>query len=1000
MMRSLWSGVSGLTSHQVAMDVEGNNIANVNTVGFKYSRTNFEDLVSQSSNPAISPDGKKGGTNATQVGSGGSVASVQQIFSQGATQTTDKNTDMAINGEGFFVVSNDGGKTYSYTRAGNFTFDANGNLTMPNGMIVQGWMANDDYEINATGGLQNITIEPGLTTPAKKTEKLYIDANLNSGMSITEKERTAAALSIRPTDDVNGLYDYAGNKIELKKNIDTVNMILTRTFDVNGTKMESTANFTFTYGKSTKDSDGLFTSMQDLVDEINFRIKDSTGVYDNKVVVTGDGQIASAGHVIAVNGPTTPAVASSTANFNTIRSFDGDTAYFKTGQQVSVKFDTGSGATDTVFTYGTDFNTIDELITAVNGVTGGAGTIKYDTASGFIKDTAGIIKNVKALDSTGGAPVPDTDLAAMNEIFSTLGGKDGSHSYSLRGEGYYPKPTTNSVLSNVLSKSTSGFYLSEPMKRIENSFVGSDDVGEMFNDEGDSMLIKAGDGIKFSVENLGETRSFVYREPNELNQNSFLTNNFQDNGDINIVTEDQTFRRMNDSLGNDAFMVKGQKIRVTFDTSTGMSTKTYTYGTEDGFQTIKELLLKINTDLTSANVSSTKKVTFDDIFGQIKDTGNVLKGMDVLDENGNDPVANTPQARLDDMLSSIDSTVGSKSATLRKNDVYYFTTMQDLVNLYQDAIDDAADPTNYASAIDGVVSMSDDGRITIDNTGSLPFKIQTYGYPNDTDANKFLRDNLSSLADTVSVGSQTYSQRFFAASHSTSVEVFDSSGSKTQVTLHFRKDHTATGNTDNTTWKWYAEVPEPAKLEYPSSGQINFNNDGSMLSYSPPSIVLNANTGSSSGQSIKLDFGSINGFDGLTAFSDVSETKAQGQDGYAGGTIREITVDESGTLIGAFSNGKTERLATVGIATFSNNEGLVKGGGNLYNESANSGVALVGVSGSSNRGKIAPQTLEMSNVDLSRSLTKLITVQRGFQANSKTITTSDQMLNTLLQLKQ
>ncbi len=326
--------------------------------------------------------------------------------------------------------------------------------------------------------------------------------------------------------------------------------------------------------------------------------------------------------------------------------------------------------------------------------------------------------------------------------------------------------------------------------------------------------------------------------------------------------------------------------------------------------------------------------------------------------------------------------------------------MQDLINLYQDAIDDAGDSKNYASGIDGVVSMSDDGRITIDNTGTEPFKIQTYGYPNDTDANTFLRDNLSSLSDTISVGSETYSQRFFAASHATSVEVFDSSGSKTQVTFHFRKDHTSTGNTDYTTWKWYAEVPEPATLEYPSSGQINFNSDGSVLSYSPPSIVLNANTGSSSGQSIKLDFGSINGFDGLTAFADVSETKSQGQDGYSGGTIREITVDDTGTLIGAFSNGKTERLATVGIATFSNNEGLKKAGGNLYVETANSGIALVGVSGSSNRGTIAPQTLEMSNVDLSRSLTNLIVVQRGFQANSKTITTSDQMLNTLLSLKQ
>lgn len=1002
MMRSLWSGVSGLTSHQTAMDVEGNNIANVNTVGYKYARTNFEDLVSQSRNPAVSPEGQMGGINATQVGSGGTVASVQQIFSQGSTQTTDKNTDMAINGEGFFVVSGDGSKSYQYTRAGNFTFDANGNLTMPNGMIVQGWMADKNYEINATGGLQNIVIEPGLTTPAQKTENLGVVANLNSGMNIEEGGRSPASLSIRPTDDFNKLYDYAGNKIEMKKNIDTINMILTRTFDVNGTATESTADYVFTYGKSEYDSDGLFTSMQDLVDEINYRLRDSTGIHNNKVVLTGDGQIAAASHIVAVNGSTNPAVAASTADFSTIRTFDGDTAYMSTGQQISVTFDTTTGATATTYSYGTDFSTVGELVAAIN-TTLGTSSIQYDTASGFIKDSNGTLKNVTALDSTGVAPATGSDLYNLSNIFSLLGGSDGSHSYTLRGSGYYNSPTTNSVLTEALGKSTSGYFMSSPMKRVENSFVGSDDVGEMFNENGESMNVRAGDGVNFTVTNLGETRSFIYRDPSETNQNDYLSNNFQDSGDVNIVTQDQSFRWMKDSTGAQAFLTTGQKIKVTFDsTATGMTSKTYIYGTEDGFQSIKDLLNQINTDLTNTNIEgiTTKHVEFDAIYGTIKDGGNVLTAMDVIDESGSTPTTGTPAATLNTLLSGIDSTVGSSTGVLRKNDIYYFTDMQELVNLYQDALDDAADPTNYTTAIDGVVTMGDDGRILINNTGSQSFNIGTTSYPNTTDANTMLRDVLGSLSGTVSVDSQSNSQRMFAATHSTSVEVYDSSGSKIQITINFRKDHTAADNNDKTTWKFYAEAPEPATLEYPSSGEITFNNDGSVLSYSPPSITLNANTGSSSGQVIKMGFGSINGFDGLTAFADISETKNQSQDGYAGGTIREITVDKTGTLIGAFSNGKTERLAKVGVATFANNEGLVKAGSNMYSESANSGVALIGVSGSSNRGTIAPQTLEMSNADLSRSLTNLIVVQRGFQANSKTITTSDQMLNTLLQLKQ
>ena len=166
MMRSLWSGVSGLNAHQVAMDVEANNIANVNTVGFKYSRTNFQNLLSQTVKSATAPQGDLGGKNSLQIGLGATVSAVETMFKQGSLQNTDKATDMAINGDGFFVVSDDGGKTYRYTRAGDFTFDANGNFVDPNGFIVQGWLADPEtHKIDTASGIKPISIPPGLTTP-------------------------------------------------------------------------------------------------------------------------------------------------------------------------------------------------------------------------------------------------------------------------------------------------------------------------------------------------------------------------------------------------------------------------------------------------------------------------------------------------------------------------------------------------------------------------------------------------------------------------------------------------------------------------------------------------------------------------------------------------------------------------------------------------------------------------------------------------------------------
>ena len=253
MMRSLWSGVSGLNAHQVAIDVEGNNIANVNTVGFKYSRTNFQDLLSQTVKASTAPQGNLGGKNSVQIGLGASVSSVETMFRQGSIQNTDKATDMAISGDGFFVVTDDGGKTSKYTRAGDFSFDSNGNFVDPSGYIVQGWMADSDtYKIDSSAGVKPISIPPGLTTPAHATTEVAIKANLNSGDSISEMSPTDATLI--PTDDLNGTYNAIGEKISLTEDADRFKFILEK---ADGTK----DTVTFTYGESESDTDAKFVRL-------------------------------------------------------------------------------------------------------------------------------------------------------------------------------------------------------------------------------------------------------------------------------------------------------------------------------------------------------------------------------------------------------------------------------------------------------------------------------------------------------------------------------------------------------------------------------------------------------------------------------------------------------------------------------------------------------------------------------------------------------------------
>ena len=180
MMRSMFSGVSGLKGHQTRMDVVGNNIANVNTTGFKASRVTFADMISQNLSGASGPDGTIGGVNPKQIGLGMSVASTDLIYTNGSVQQTGKNTDVAISrGDGLFVVSK--GEQKYYTRNGAFEFDAQGNLTLSGtGMYVQGYMANGGEVTPSGENTTKIQIPAGKSMEAKSTISASYTKNLNA----------------------------------------------------------------------------------------------------------------------------------------------------------------------------------------------------------------------------------------------------------------------------------------------------------------------------------------------------------------------------------------------------------------------------------------------------------------------------------------------------------------------------------------------------------------------------------------------------------------------------------------------------------------------------------------------------------------------------------------------------------------------------------------------------------------------------------------------------
>jgi flagellar hook protein FlgE len=180
MMRSLFSGVSGLRNHQVRMDVIGNNISNVNTVAFKSGRVTFKEGFAQLLQGASRPPGSHGGINPIQVGLGMQVGSIDTLFSQGNLETTGLNTDLAIQGDSFFVVAK--GNEHYYTRAGNFQLDADGRLVSPtNGFTVQGRMADNGI---FQDGIRDIRLPFGQKTAAKPTDSVALAGNLNASAPV------------------------------------------------------------------------------------------------------------------------------------------------------------------------------------------------------------------------------------------------------------------------------------------------------------------------------------------------------------------------------------------------------------------------------------------------------------------------------------------------------------------------------------------------------------------------------------------------------------------------------------------------------------------------------------------------------------------------------------------------------------------------------------------------------------------------------------------------
>ncbi|ECR0956106.1 flagellar hook protein FlgE [Campylobacter coli] len=856
MMRSLWSGVSGLQAHQVAMDVEGNNISNVNTTGFKYSRADFGTMFSQTVKIATAPTDGRGGSNPLQIGLGVSVSSTTRIHSQGSVQTTDKNTDVAINGDGFFMVSDDGGLTNYLTRSGDFKLDAYGNFVNNAGFVVQGWNINwDTQSIDSSRTPQNIFIDPGMHIPAAKSTEVAIKANLNSGLNIGTASRPLYSL-----DSVHGFNQKTGETKD-ENDTGTTQFYTTSKNAVEVTEKGVDAGSLFNangQGLNLRDGQGIWVSYADAkysTNQLGVNAFDPNLHQTQTAAFWGNGNQKTRLDIV-INGVT--------IQNDTIGSIDEAIAYINT------------------FTAPTDARQ-GTGVRAVKNADGSGIDFVNDNADGTTDNMKNINLVVNATNTAGEAWTATWD-AATNTFnqYAPIQQNNASLWTATGGQAGTANNLTGGRSAQIIT-AHKYIYSSSPQT-----------LPPMYNPDGGFVYIPGTQGGGGPTWNGTDTATIGSQNYYNAVMNGSLLN-------TNIRTF-HTTEDLRELLQRDA------RYGVDYDGSG-------TFAAADVNENVKVVV----------NSSGAFSLT------NVNETSN----SPTLVTGGQGPLTFGPHNMNFNITAYTD-----ERGTVSTNDAF----------------------TKIFKGLDG----------------SFPA------------GNQVKQSELLKLS-----------------AFSAGLEIYDSLGSKHTLEVQFVKQSTTQDGGNE--WQMIIRVPEPAEINTTGEGPNNiivgtarFNNDGSLSNYNPRTINFSPNNGAAPNQQIKLSFGTSGSNDGLVSSNSASTLTGQATDGYTSGNLKPdaIRVDDKGNILGEFTNGKTFAVAKIAMASVANNSGLEEIGGNLFKVTANSGNIVVGEAGTGGRGEMKTSALEMSNVDLSRSLTELIIIQRGYQANSKTISTSDQMLQTLIQLKQ
>lgn len=1116
MLRSLYSAVSGLNVNQKSMDVIGNNIANVNTVGFKQGRAVFQDLMSQTLIGGKTPTDSRGGINPRQVGSGAYLAAVDNIFEQGVLKSTNRTADLAIEGDGLFIVRGEGELQHYYTRAGDFNFDSSGTLTNPSGYKVQGWMSDPVTGVlNADASVGDIVLGPEYKIMQPRASSVVnlagtLDTRATAS-TVTFNPFLTQATARQPLTSVTNASGVAldlvsGEEVNIRTHASRLSL-MSELVDKNGTEVKLVDNqaVTFTFGNTPfsiaysakggqNRGDGVFNTVEEFVEEVNnvFKQVGALNPAPNNGPVASINLVDGRFRLTANTSFELTSITTDSTLQNILSTLIGSYGPNATEESADVFFETSVVAME-------DFDDLSGLALQINNSVNGnvvadgfeakflennfgmleGESIRFDTielnenpdGSGvnweniaigpffytevenpiqanhfhtvqelgkLITDAINAEAAATAQAQGWGAPsVVNFGIVGNELTFNLQGGgaiRLGTASMAPAPGGTDPNPYLKTVFDKAftvqdISGATVGRTLTDTQSyanleeisgkgRIVYSYNKTNNNLKMNMDTGDFNMVN-GDTLTFVI--AGNEYTVTYPAAGWADGNAFVqaVNQALTGGAPAMNNLTLAYNATGAPDGTGIITFTAQNANVVIDDIKTTST------TPDLRDFLKSRLKNIELVAGGAAVSVEAQVPeINKISGLTIEKG--YQG-DIFTDNilpVEGEIALNGSITSERFLSVADETTKMVDLFTGNGESFKFTENESSLNF-------------NASIGEELVTGNNIFQIDVNTTyGEMAMAIEEYlglGREHNRSDNVVIKDGALIVTgekgvlnniDFLNIAGAGTSERYGVFNNymksdttgatggilATNMALYDEQGNAHIVNFTF-----SLWNEEQNEWRLQIEADDPTNSIAINGATANelvlkFNADGS-LAYmydrfpTPASIIVNptlrfsAANGTNTLPNIALNLGSQGGTDGMVIAAAAGTFTQNSSDGYPQGNLESTLFNPAGEIVGSYTNGQVRTVGQIALATFVNNQGLTKLGDSLYGATGNSGQATIGKPQTGSRGDIAAGMLENSNVDLSTELVDMITTQRGFQSNSKVITTSDEMIQELLGMK-